>query len=158
MPMTINQLVAEAEALPDIDEFEGLSVKDIANAIVLAPAGSEDETRAIAALRARAPGIGHNKPPLTEALDDELAPFRAKAVELVGLASTAVIIDQASAAKAHDLSQIMRDFEERLEGLREQRGRPYLAATRHINATFAAVKQPVALARAGADGKTGGLR
>lgn len=154
-----NQLVAEDEGLIDIDEFEGLSVRDIANAIVLAEDDSEDQIRAIAAIRQRAPGIGHNRPPLEESLDDELRAARVKVAEFVERAGRVLILsgDAESASKAHLLAQSMHDYEKGLEEQRQARGKPYLAASRLINRFFDEVKRPLQLAREGEDGK-GGLR
>src|SRR5580765_6893073 len=96
-----NQLVAEAAELPDLDEYFGMSTTDICLAAAHWPEGSEDQLRAIAAIRARAPGIGHNRPPLNEAIDEELAPRRARINHLVERAERSVLIrgDETSAAK-----------------------------------------------------------
>lgn len=155
--MTENQLLAEAAALPDMDEFAGMSIRDIALSISLWPEGSEDQLRAIEAIRSRAPGIGHNRPPLSEALDEELAPFAARADELLGTAREAVIADDESAAKVSDLITMLRTLERDIETAREKRGRPYIDAQRLINARFGGIAQPLVLAWKGEDGR-GGLR
>lgn len=153
----INQLVAEAEGLPDQDEFEGLSITDIAHAITLWPEGSEDQLRAIAAIRRRAPGIGHNRPPLAESLDEELAPLRGRQEQLLAVARAAVIVDDDSAKKVIDLVAQLRAFETEIDDARKKRAAPYVSAHRLINDSFGALLNAVALARQGADGR-GGLR
>ncbi len=154
---TDNQLLAESNELPDIGEYDGLSVVDIAHAIINWPDGSEDQARAIAALRARAPGIGHNRPPLSEALGEELAPHRARADQLLAVASQAIIVDEVSAQKTTDLVRQMSEFERDLDELRKRRVAPYVAAQRLINDEFNGVIQRVRLAREGED-RRGGLR
>jgi hypothetical protein len=155
--MAENQLLAEAEGTPDLDEFEGMSTRDIAASIALWPDGSEDQQRALAALRARAPGIGHNRPPLDETIDDEIAPLRARATELIDVAAKAVIIDDVSAGKVTDLIAMMRGLERDLEAAREKRVRPYIDGQRLVNAKFSAVMTPLSAARQGENGR-GGLR
>lgn len=155
--MAENQLLAEAEQPSDLDEYDGMSVKDIALSIANWPEGSEDQRRAIAAIRARAPGIGHNRPPLAEALDDELAPMAARALELIDLAKTSVIIDDDSAAKVTDLVTMLRTLERDIETARDKRVRPFLDAQRLVNSTFGSIAQSLVLTRQGENGK-GGLR
>lgn len=154
--MTGNQLIAEADGLPDLDEFEGMSVVDIAHAITLWPEGSEDQLRAIEAIRRRAPGRGHNRAPLDEALEEDLAPQRARAEQLLEIARTAVIIDDVSAAKVVDLVRMLFDLENDLDKDRLKRTKPYRDAQSLINTKVAAIIGPLTLARGGDDGK--GLR
>lgn len=155
--MTENQLLAEARELPDLDEFAGMSIRDIAQAIVHWPEDSEDQARAIAAIRTRAPGIGHNRPPLAEALDDQLARFRDQQRQLLDIAATAVIIDETSAEKVTNLAAQMAELEREAEELREKWVRPYLDGQKLINGKFNEVIRPLSLARQG-DDRRGGLR
>ncbi len=55
------------------------------------------------------PGRGHNNPPLAEALDEELAPRRARADQLIELAGSSVIVDEESAAKVIDLVRMLKE-------------------------------------------------
>ncbi len=144
----------EAETL---DEYAGMSVVDIAHAVVNWPEGSEDQQRAIAAIQARRPGIGHNRPPLAEQLAEEIAPFTAAAGELIEVAGTAVIIDDISAAKIVDLAGKIRALEDQLTARRAELKKPYQDAIKLIDTTFVSVITPLAVARVGTDGK-GGLR
>ena len=99
----------------------------------------------------------HNQPPLSERITLELAPLLEKRVELLAIAETAVIIDEESAQKVTDLGKLMRAFELEVDAARDTMMRPYLEATREINAAFNPIAGPVAIARQGADGR-GGLR
>jgi hypothetical protein len=152
-----NQLLAEAEALPELDEFSGLSIIDIAHAIIAWPPGSEDQARAIAALRARAPGIGHNRPPLAERLDDDLAGLKGRADALLERAQQSKIIDDESAAKVLDLAAMMDALEKELETRRKGLNRPYADAVAMINQRIGAIADPIRIARQGED-RRGGLR
>lgn len=155
--MAENQLVAEAGQIDDLDEFDGMAIRDIALAVVHWPEGSEDQIRAIAAIRARAPGIGHNRPPLSEALDDELTPHRAKASELVDVAKTAVIVDDESAGKVTNLIAMLGTLERDLDAARLKRTRPYLEAQRLINDRYGELTRLLSTVRQGENGR-GGLR
>jgi hypothetical protein len=151
----INQLLAEAEALPDLDEYAGMSAVDIAHAVIHWPEGSEDQQRAIAALRQRAPGIGHNKPPLAEALDEELAGSRARADQLLAVAARSVIVDEQSAGKVIDLTRQMRELHDELDKTRLARTKPYRDATARINHSYDALKLKLTMAIGGTSGRDG---
>jgi len=144
-------------ALDTLDEYDGMSVVDIAHAVVNWPEGSEDQQRAIAAIQARRPGIGHNRPPLAEQLVEEVSPFTAAAGELLEVAGTAVIIDEISAAKIVDLVGKIRDVEEQLTARRAELKKPYQDAIKLIDTAFVSAITPLAVARVGTDGR-GGLR
>jgi hypothetical protein len=153
-----NQLLDEAEAvLPELDEYDNCSVVDICHAIIAWPADSEDQKRAIAAIRLRAPHLGHNRPPLAERLDVDLAEMRGRADALLAVAKTALIVDGDSAAKVMDLSQKMREVEEELDELRKCLSRPYRDAIALIKTSVDAIADPLGIVRQGPDGR-GGLR
>jgi hypothetical protein len=135
-----NQLLAEAGALPDLNEYDGMSAVDIAHAIINWPEGSEDQARAIAALRQRAPGIGHNQPPLAEAIAEELEPRRARAGQLLAAASGSVIVDEVSAAKVVDLTRQLKDLHDEGDKARLARTKPYREAVSLINHSYDAEK------------------
>jgi hypothetical protein len=135
------------DLLQDIDEFEDLPIRHIALFITHSLEGSEDEQRAIEAIRRRAPGKGHNRPPLEESIAEELEPHRAKQAELLKVAASAVIVDDESAKKFTDLTAQMRDFERDVDKAREKRGRPYLEGQRLINREFNPIIQTVTAAR-----------
>ncbi len=149
-----NQLVTEA-ALPDLDEYAGMSAKDIAHAVIHWPEGSEDQQRALAALRQRAPGIGHNRPPLAEALDEELAPRRARVDQLIATAETSVIIDEDSAAKCIDLARMLKELHDEVDEARLARTRPFRDAVKLINSNHDALKLRLAIAIGGTSGRDG---
>jgi hypothetical protein len=155
--MRENQLVAEAAQIEDLDEFSGMSIRDIAVAITHWPEGSEDQARAIAAIRARAPGIGHNRPPLAEALEEEIAPLLARQADLLAVAREAKILDQQSAEKVTDLIALIARFEKDVEDTRKRRAQPYSDAQRLIKDRFDTVTAPLTVARQGTTGR-GGLR
>jgi hypothetical protein len=150
-----NQLLTEAAALPDLDEYAGLSAVDVAHAVIYWPEGSEDQQRAIAALRQRAPGIGHNKPPLAEALDEELAPSRARADQLLAVAARSVIVDEQSAGKVIDLTRQMKELHDELDKTRLARTKPYRDATALINHSYDALKLKLTMAIGGTSGRDG---
>jgi hypothetical protein len=152
-----NQLVAEAAALPDLDEYAGMSAVDIAHAVINWPEGSEDQIRAIAALRQRAPGRGHNNPPLKEALDEELAAHRARVIQLVERAETSVLIrgDETSATKMIDLVRQMKEQHDELNKERLARTAPYRDAVKLINDTYEGLKLRLSLAIGGTSGRDG---
>lgn len=143
--------------LPDIDAYDGLSNGEIASAVLAWPDGSEDQLRALAALRNRAPMTGHNRPPLSEALDAETAGFRRRADEIVALAGDAVIIDDESARKLVDLIAKTKSLEDEIAAARLARTKPYRDATALINETFNTIARPLELVREGED-KRGGMR
>ena len=149
--------MAEAGELDALDEYAGMSIVDIAHAVVNWPEGSGDQQRAIAAIQARRPGIGHNRPPLAEQLVEEVEPFTAAAGELIEVAGTAVIIDDISAAKVVDLAGKIRDLEDQLGARRTALKKPYQDAIKLIDTAFVSTITPLAVARVGVDGK-GGLR
>jgi hypothetical protein len=152
-----NQLVVET--LDDLDEYDGMSVVEIAHSITLWPEGSEDQRRAIAAIARRAPGLGHNRPPLAEAIDEELAGFRQQQAELITVAKSAVIIDEPSAQKVLDLAVKFQDLEKRLEEWHDKRKQPFLDGGRLIDGAFNAVVNPLRFAREGEGRRNpGGLR
>jgi hypothetical protein len=141
-----NQLAAEAAALPDLDEYFGMSITDICLAAAHWPEGSEDQLRAIAAIRARAPGIGHNRPPLSEALDEELAPRRARADQLLSGNPPPTIIDEISAAKVVDWTSQLKALHDEVDKARLARTEPYRDAWKLINNRYDALKVRLAVA------------
>jgi len=141
--MTLNQLVAEAQALPDLDEYAGMSAVDIAHAVIHWPEGSEDQIRAISALRGLIPDRHHNRPPLAEAIDEELAPRRARADQL--LAVTTVIIDEASAAKVVDWTSQLKALYDEVDKARLARTEPYRNAWKLINNRYDTLKLRLAM-------------
>lgn len=154
--MITNTLLA-AETLPDLSEFDGLSVVDIAHNIINWPEGSEEQQRAIMAIRARAPGMGHNRPPLAEQLAIDLTGYEAKAAALVETAEQSLIIDDESAAKVNDLAKMVADLETELNTARLARTKPYRDAEALINKTYGAIVHRLNVARIGSD-ERGGLR
>lgn len=152
-------MTLEAEQLPDVDEYDGLSLVEIGHAFVNWPEGSEDQNRALAAFlrRAARPGIGHNRPPLSEALEAETEAWRRRGREILGLAGEALIIDDESARKVSDLAAKCKDLEDELDAARLARTKPYRDATAHINTTYDGLIRPLKLAREGED-RRGGLR
>ena len=152
-----NQLLEQEGGIPDLDEYAGLSTHDIAVAIQYAAEGSEELYRAIAAISARVPGRGHNRPPLEEMLDDELRPLRARTDELVELAETAVIPDgdDNAAAKVSDLIQLIKATEEEADQSRLARNKPYRDGQKLINDLFGRITLQLAMARGGSTGRDG---
>lgn len=117
---------------------------------------------------ARPPGMGHNLPPVTELIGDlgprieewcaeVLEPHRPRVDELLATIKTAVIVDEASAAKVADLIQMLRATELHLEEERSAMKRPIIDAGRAIDSAFFRLRRPLELAREGNDGR-GGLR
>jgi len=153
--MTGNQLVAEAAALPDIDEYYGMSITDICLAAANWPEDSEDQQRALAALRQRAPGIGHNQPPLQEALTEELAPSLSRADRLIDVASRSVIVDETSAGKLVDLVRQLKELHDELDSSRLARTRPFRDAQKAINDHYHALQLKLTMAIGGASGRDG---
>lgn len=144
--------------LPDLDPYAHLSNSEIAAAVLAWPDDSEDQIRALIALRERAPaGIGHNKPPLAEAIDIEVEPFRVRAAEVLELAGKARIIDADSARSVVDLGVKCKDIEDQIDAARLARSKPYRDAVALINGQFGEVAQRLKLAREG-DSGSGGLR
>ena len=101
------------------------------------------------------PGIGHNQPPLADQIAEEIAAERARADELVEAAREAVIADDDDATKVVTLIKLIRDHEKVIDRAREDRKRPFLESSRIVDAAFGAVLRPLAIARAGADGRGG---
>lgn len=110
--------------VPQVDEYSGMSIVDIAHAVVNWPEGSEDQQRAIAAIQARAPGIGHNRPPLGEELVGEVAPLASRQAVMIETAGQAVIVDDDSAGKVTDLSVQVKALEEEIKQARDAKLRP----------------------------------
>jgi hypothetical protein len=157
-----NQLLAETEALPDLDEFSNVSTTDLASSIAAWTDGSEDQLRALTALAARAPridrpGIGHNKPPLAEMLETELEPHHRRKEELASVAAKAVIVDDESAEKVTNLVVMIQDLEEKLDKARLERSRPYRDAQSLINGSYNTLINALTIIRQGTE-KNGGLR
>lgn len=103
------------------------------------------------------PGIGHNRPPLGEELDEELREHRDRHGQLVALAGEAVIIDEISAGKCTDLVAMIAALERELDEERKRRIRPYLEAQRLINDRYNSLIVGLEHARQGENGR-GGLR
>ena len=140
-----NQLVNEGGAgqFDTLDEFSGMSTVDIANAITLWPEGSEDQLRAIAAIRTRAPDRYHNKPPLAERIEEDIAPLKARQEELLAVATTAVIVDNDSAAKVLTMITIAKGLIEEITTARNDAIRPYDEARETIVWAYAALLAPL---------------
>jgi pyruvate/2-oxoglutarate dehydrogenase complex dihydrolipoamide acyltransferase (E2) component len=150
-----NQLLTEAEALPDLDEYAGMSAIDIAQAVIYWPEGSEDQQRAIAALRQRAPGRGHNRPPLNEAIEEELAGSRARADQLLAVASRSVIVDEESAGKVVDLTRQLKELHDELDAGRLRKTKPYRDAQKMVNDHYHALQLKLTTAIGGTSGRDG---
>jgi hypothetical protein len=150
-----NQLVAEAEALPDLDEYSGMSATDIAHAVIHWPEGSEDQIRAISALRALVPDRHHNRPPLAEAIDEELSARRSRADQLLAVAARSVIVDEASAGKVIDLTRQLKELHDEVDKARLARTEPYRDAAKLINNRYDALKLKLLMAIGGTSGRDG---
>lgn len=107
---------------------------------------------------ARRPGIGHNKPPLGEELDEILRPWLLQRDEILETCGKAVIIDDESAGKVADLMKKGRSLLRDANADRETKNRPYLDATRLINGRFGTVTAPIILAMEGDGRRVKGLR
>jgi hypothetical protein len=142
-----NQLLTEAEALPDLDEYAGMSAFDIAHAVIYWPEGSEDQQRALAALRQRAPGIGHNRPPLADALTEELAPRWARAKHLIARAGESKILkgDEESAEKVVDLVRMLKEEQDDAKQARLARNKPYRDGWHLVNRTYEPLEVQMAI-------------
>lgn len=127
-----------------LDEYSGMSIVDIAHAVVNWEPDSEDQRRAIAAIQSRRPGIGHNRPALSEQLVEELAPLRARQAKMIEVAGQAVIIDDESAGKVTDLSVQVKALAEEIRQARDDRLLPYLTACQLINDQFNPLIAPLA--------------
>jgi hypothetical protein len=123
------------QQLPEIDEYSNMSIRDIALAIAY-EADPEQHARAIAAIQSRAPGIGHNRPPLGEELDQEVAPFVARQTAVLEVARRAVVVDDESAGKVNDLKIQVKALEDEIKRARDDRLRPYLLGCDMINRQF----------------------
>lgn len=150
-----NQLVAEAAALPDLNEYAGMSAVDIAHAVIYWPEGSEDQIRAISALRGLVPDRHHNKPPLADAIEEELSGRRARADQLLAVAARSVIVDEASAGKVVDLTRQLKELHDEVDKARLARTRPYREAAALINHSYDALKLRLAAALGGTSGRDG---
>jgi hypothetical protein len=150
-----NQLVAEAAALPDLDEYAGMSAVDIAHAVIHWPEGSEDQIRAISALRALVPDRHHNQPPLAEAIEEELAGRRSRADQLLAVAARSVIVDEASAAKVVDLTRQLKELHDEVDKARLARTTPYRDAVKLINSNYDLLKLKLSTAIGGTSGRDG---
>ena len=151
-----NQLVAEAAALPDIDEYFGMSTTDICLAAAHWPEGSEDQLRAIAAIRARAPDRHHNMPPLAEMLDEELAPSLARVEQLMDTSvNMGVIDDPERAAKAVDLMRMLKEQHAQLDTDRLRKTKPYRDAQKLVNDRYHALQLKLTMAICGTSGRDG---
>jgi len=150
-----NQLVTEAAVLPDIDEYAGMSAVDIAHAVINWPEGSEDQIRAISALRALVPDRHHNRPPLAEAIDEELSGRRSRADQLLAVAARSVIVDEASAGKVVDLTRQLKELHDEVDKARLARTEPYRDAVKLINHSYDALKLKLSLAIGGTSGRDG---
>jgi hypothetical protein len=100
-------------------------------------------------------GIGHNLPPLADQLAEEIAPDKQRADELIEAAASSKIADDRDAEKVTTLVALIRAHEKAIDGKREERKRPFLENSRLVDATFGALARPLAIARAGADGRGG---
>lgn len=134
-----------------VDAFDGFNIKKVATFLALLPDDSPDEHRAIEALRARLPGVGHNQPPPEERLAEEvreaLSPWLAKRDALLAVAESVVIVDDESAGKVTSLLVQMRDAAEEIDAERTKRKRPHLEAGRFIDAQYNPVSQRISVAR-----------
>jgi hypothetical protein len=142
---------------PNLDEFDGMSIVDIAHNIVNWPEGSEEQARAIAAIAARAPGIGHNRPPLADQLAIDTTSLRSDVDTLIAVAETTLIIDDESAGKVNDMVQRLVAKGREVEAARKQRNEPYAKAVTLVNSTYGALAQMLRIAHVGTD-ERGGLR
>lgn len=147
--MQTNTMLDEAEALPDLDEYFGMSTVDIAHAIINWPEGSEDQYRAIMAIRARAPDIGHNRPPLVEQLRLDTEGLLAEVNALVDTTESAQVIDDVSAAKCNDLLRQAIDKDTAVNNDRQRRNQPYADAVAAINAHYNEMRAMLAAAQTG---------
>lgn len=136
-----NQLVEEG-AQSGVDEYDTLSVIDLANAIAY-ETDPEQQARAIAAIQARRPGIGHNKSPLAERIEEDIAPLKARQEELLAVAKTAVIVDNDSAAKVLTMITIARGLVEEITTARNDAIRPYDEARATIHSVYSALLAPL---------------
>lgn len=138
------------------DEFAGCTLEDVALAVGYSEPGSDDHTLALDALRRRLPiGPGHNQPPLSELLDEDLAPFRKRRDELVRVAETAAITDDESAAKTLDLAQLCKVFEDEIETRRKALSKPHRDAIELINGRYGRLRLDVQVVRQGMNGSSG---
>jgi hypothetical protein len=143
---------AATTELPDLDEYHSMSLVEIGQAFVYWPEGSEDQARALAAFlrRAERPGIGHNRPPLAEALEAETEGWRRRSAEIHAAYADTRILDNDggdSARKVSDIAAKAKDLEDELDAARLERTKPYRAATKLTNDTYGELIEP--LKRAG---------
>ena len=151
-----NQLVVEAAALPDLDEYAGMSAVDIAHAVIHWPEGSEDQIRAISALRALVPDRHHNRPPLSEAIEEDLAPSSARVDQLIEVAANMGAIDNVErAGKLVDLVRMLKEQHDQLDTDRLRKTKPYRDAQQLINNRYHALQLKLTMAIGGASGRDG---
>jgi hypothetical protein len=100
------------------------------------------------------PGIGHNQPPLSTQLAEELEGDATRTDELVAAAQSSQIASDDDAAKVTTLIALIRNHEKKLDGDREVRKRPFLESCRVVDSAYAAVMRPLVIARTG-DGRGG---
>lgn len=140
--------MTNAAPLPDMDPYSHLTNGELAASIAAWPDDSTEQLDALRALAARAPGIGHNRPPLTEEIEAETASLRRRAEEIVKLSNDeAVIRDAESAKKINDMIVKCRDIEEEGEQARLARSKPYRDTVSLINGAYNAITHPVGQAR-----------
>jgi hypothetical protein len=85
------------------------------------------------------PGIGHNSAPLEQLLPEETAELALTAKLLVENASQARVANEETAQKATVLAGKMKDHLATIDKARDERMRPFLTATRTVNAHFNAI-------------------
>src|SRR6185369_8012520 len=132
-----------------------MSAVDIAHAVINGPEGTEDQIRAISALRALVPDRHHNRPPLAEAIDEELSGRRSRADQLLAVAARSVIVDEASAGKVVDLTRQLKELHDEVDKARLARTEPYRDAVKLINHSYDALKLKLSLAIGGTSGRDG---
>jgi hypothetical protein len=88
-----------------------------------------------------APGIGHNQPPLGERLAEDTAPLAARLKELAQVATTAVIVDDASCAKVVDLLGLCRDHLDAVTRRHAEEAAPYKLALEQIDIAYRPIER-----------------
>lgn len=83
-----------------------------------------------------APGLGHNRPPLSERLAEEVAPLAGRMQELAAVADTAVIIDEPSCAKTVDLIRLCQAHLDAVKRQHAEDAAPYKEALEQIDNAF----------------------
>lgn len=94
--------------------------------------------------------LGHNSPPLSEALALETAALAERATILITAASKVPeITDDVLAGKAADMARLIKDHLKAVDAAREDRKRPFLEGGRLVDGHFGAIARPLdAAARA----------